>query len=268
MPEKSEKLAYILGAMYGDGCFAHKDQNGRVHFGASDKEFVKKVVNDVNLIFNLNLKIRVDRLSEKSNKWRDLYSFSSRRLYKHIAESDFKVTRLLPDFITNGTETIKASFIGGFFDAEGNVNIQKTKRKEGNVEVQRHISGFSNDIELLKQVKSLLSDLGIKSNISHNKNKTYYVSIWNYRSLKIFHDIVGFRIKRKMRTLEIALESYKLIQTRWDYKTYNMVINLREEGLGARKIKENLSRSNIEISIPTIESWIYKNNKPLKNEVT
>ena len=265
---KATKLAHILGAIYGDGCFAHNDQNGRVHFGNTDRKFIEKVISESNSLFDLNLSMRIDKLSQKNIKWKDFHSFSSRRLYRQLAKFDFKKTRLIPAFIFNGSKSVKASFISGFFDAEGTVDIRKLRREKGNLEIQRHLSCFSNDTELLIQVKSLLADLGIKSSIFHNKKKTYYISIWNYRSLNIFHDLIGFTIQRKMRKLKTAIEGYKLIQTRWDYDTYNSVIALRKMGLGPTRIKENLLRNNVKITIPTIESWIYKGYKPLKPEVT
>lgn len=111
MSATQEELAFVIGALYGDGCFAHKDQNGRVHFGSIDKEFIENVINKVNSLFDLKLKIRVDKLSQKNRKWKDFYSFSSRRLYKKLEEFDFKITRSLPQFIRDGSMITKASWI-------------------------------------------------------------------------------------------------------------------------------------------------------------
>lgn len=264
--DNGSKLAYVIGALYGDGCFAHKDIKGRIHFGSSDIEFVNIMANFINDIFGLTISVRVDRLSAKNKKWKDFYSFSSRKLYKNVGKYDWKLTKKIPNFVKCGKSEVKAAFIRGFFDAEGSVDLHSFKRKDGRVQTIRHVKCFSNDTELLKEVKLLLTSFKIDSKVFHSKNPNYCLVIWNNRSLRIYQNAMGFNLERKSIALKKAIESYKQIQTRWNLEDYENVMTLRKQGLGALKIKRRLSSSN-NIPLPTIESWIYHGGKPLKQGV-
>src|SRR3989304_7319825 len=258
MSVKQERLAYLLGALYGDGSFSSK----RIFFGATDKEFVQKVANLIDDLFRIKLKIRVQKLSLKNPKWRDYYKLNSKKLYKHLNKYNPKTVEILPKFIKDGNSKVKALFIKGFFDAEGNVDVRSVKRKDGRTDIIRHLKCFSNNVELLQEIKQLLYFLNIKSEIFRGKGKNYYVCIWNYKGLQKFNTNIGFIIQRKQRALNNALNSYKEIQTRWDFQTYDMVLKLRKQKkIGAEKIKRKLLKKNLNIPKPTIEAWIYGRTK-------
>lgn len=265
MPEelvRQEKLAYILGAIYGDGCFT-KDR--KVSFSSTDEEFILKVVEFIQQLFNIKMSIRKTELSKKNPNWRDSLRFSSRRLYKLIRHFN-PSSNVVPDIVLKGNKKIKSSFIGGFFDAEGNVDVRKVKRKDGRTDTMRHVKCFSNNTKLLEQIKNFLEELDIKSSIFRGKKNNFYVCIWNYRSLCQFNKLIGFVIKRKQILLEKAIESYKEIQTRWKPKDYKKVIDLRNiTGFGAYRIKQELLNEGIKIPQPTIESWIYGKTKITEN---
>ena len=147
--DKNGKLAYLLGSLYGDGCFSHADRNGRIHFGSTDKEFTEKLANIISDIFTIFINLHVSKLSLKNNKWKDFYYFSSRKLYRHIGYYDWKLHKKLPDFIKHGKSKTQAAFIRGFFDAEGSVDINSFRRKDGRTQITRHVKCFSNDVEIL-----------------------------------------------------------------------------------------------------------------------
>jgi len=259
-----EKLAYLLGAIYGDGCFT----KGSISFGVADKEFIDEIINIIKNLFGLEINIGLKKLSDKNPKWRDFYQFHSRRLFKFISRFDLKKLKTIPDFILRGDNNTKASFIKGFFDAEGNVDVRVIKRKDGRTDTMRHVKCFSNDTKLLQQIKQLLSQLQIKSEIFRGKKENYYVCIWNYRSLKKFNDLIGFVINRKKEVLVQAINSYKQIQTQWNFNTYKTVMDIRDkEKFGAKRIKQKLLGTGINVPQPTIEAWIYGRSKISENKM-
>lgn len=253
--EQKEKLAYVLGALFGDGCFSHKE-NGRILFGCCDKEFIETVAQYIRDIFNVEVKIRKQMLSLKNENWKDFYCLSSRPLFRELKEfSDKKI----PEFIKDSNLNVKAAFIKGFFDAEGNVDIHVIKSRN---EMQRHLRCFSNDLNLLKGIGILLKDFEIKSFIGKYKVKAYCLTIWGYNSLFAFKRNIGFVINRKSSLLEKAVSSFKEIQVQWNEKIYEAVMRMRqEENIGAEKIKNKLSDLGLSVPKPTIEAWIYKKRR-------
>ncbi len=255
---QKEELAYILGALFGDGCFYTKEK-GRIHFGCCDRDFIETVAKSVQNLFDMKVNIVKQMLSFKNRKWKDFYYFSSRPLFRELKEfSDKKI----PEFIKNSILSIKAAFIKGMFDAEGSVIIHTIKNRN---ELQRHVRCFSNDIELLKEISIFLKELEIKSFTGKSKDKNYCLTIWGYNSLLNFKKSIGFSIKRKRLLIEKAISSYKEIQVQWDKSAYDTVMGMRqEENIGAEKIKQKLSNLGLTIPKPTIESWIYKKSRGVK----
>lgn len=259
----SDNLAYILGALYGDG---HFSKEGKISFSSTDIEFITKVSYLIKKLLNISVNIRRIELSKKNPAWRDSFEFTSRRLYRKLSKFNPNCV-IVPKFILNGNKKIKATFLRGLFDAEGDVDAKKVKRRDGRIDVIRHVKCFSNNVELLKYLRLLLKDLNINSNIFRGKKNNFYVCIWSYKDLNTFNKLIGFVIKRKQFLLEETIKSYKEIQTRWKSKDYKKVINLRNiTGFGACKIREELLSGGIKIPRSTIESWIYGRTKITENK--
>lgn len=250
--QKGAKLAYLLGALFGDGCFYSKD-GGRIIFSSSDIEFTEKVAEHVKELFSLKINIRKDRLSLKNKNWKDSYIFSSRPLFRYLkCYSNLEI----PQFIKNSNKIIKARFIKGFFDAEGNVDIHIIKKRN---ETQRHLRCSNNNVKILNEIKSFLKEFQINSCISNSKGDNHCLCIWGYKSLLNFESHINFTIQRKRVLLRKAIESYKQIQTRWDIETYKLAMNIRKQKyIGATKIKKEISNFGFDVPKPTIEAWIYR----------
>ncbi len=229
---------------------------GLINISDEQKEklaYILAVARCIRNIFSLEIRIKKQMLSLRNEKWKDFYNFSSRPLFRELKEFSDKN---IPVFVKNSNKNVKAAFIKGFFDAEGNVDIHIIKSRN---EMQRHIRCFSNDLNLLKEICILLKDFEIKSFIGKNKNRTYCLTAWGYNSLVSFQKNIGFVIKRKSELLRKAVSSYKQIQVRWDADAYDAVMRIRKgENIGAEKIKKKLSDMGFSIPKPTIEAWIYK----------
>jgi len=249
--EKLQKLAYVVGSLFGDGCF-YRGDGGRIIFSSSDKEYTEIMIKYINETFNICPRLRINKLSLKNKNWKDAYTFTSRPLFKIIKHFSNKAT---PNFVANGNIKIKAQFIKGFFDAEGNVDIHTIKRRN---EIQRHVRCFNNDKDMLIVIQNILKDFKINSCIGKSKGINLCLTIWGYSSLIEFENNISFNINRKKLELRKAIESYKQIQTQWNKETYKAVISLRNCGFGATNIQKELL---IKIPKPTIESWIYRDVK-------
>ena len=104
--------------------------------------------------------------------------------------------------------TSESSFIRGFFDAEGCINIKYQKGR-----IYPRIFLTNSDIRLIDYVKDYLQKIGISSNIQINtkggKEKTilgkntktmkdcYNLSIENISGVKKFADEINFTVNRK-----------------------------------------------------------------------
>jgi intein/homing endonuclease len=257
MPEeqaKQEKLSYLLGALYGDGCFSRAEGKGRIHFGSTDLDFAESLSKTIDDLFSLKVIIGCAKLSKKNPKHRDFHTFSSRPLYRILEAYQLSEDMKLPSLIAHGNQQVKGSFIRGFFDAEGSVHSTVVKSRN---EVQRRIQCAHKSFALLEQIREMLSKFGIKTAI-FNGHRTYFLSIWSYQGLTRYREMAGFSIKRKSQKLDEVIGSYKEIQTQWNDGTYRAVMKLRYKGLGARKIRTRFLEKGIDIPLPTVEAWIYR----------
>ncbi len=244
-------IAYLLGALYGDGCFYHKE-GGRILFSSADREFTEILATIIRDQFYLSVTINTNRLSLKNKNWRDAYTFSSRPLYKLLKDLS---KMAVPDFVRHGEKSTKGAFISGFFDAEGSVDIHSVR---DGTETQRHLKCFNNNSDFLKELQNMLKEFDINSCIIKSKGKNWCLNIWNYHSLSNFERYINFKIARKSSKLRQAIASYMRIQIQWNKDTHEKVMYLRSKGLGATSIRKELGE---DVPRPTIESWIYRKTK-------
>ncbi len=138
----------------------------------------------------------------------------------------------IPIFIMNSNDKIKGAFLQQFYDDEGCMRFKREdsfrviKLKLANVlkaDKNQHSNIKLNNIleyapSLIKDIKKLLSDLGIESNslrcveIYRTKNGTYNTK-WNFDiskkpNLKTFLDKVGFYLNRKQNKLIKSIDTY------------------------------------------------------------
>jgi intein-encoded DNA endonuclease-like protein len=206
--EPSETLAYIIGAVLGDG---YPKIKGRVRkgyrhtiirFEAVDREFVEEVARCIAVVLNRpppTLKIRKGTRKyyievESKTLWELLKKpIDLERLKKYIEHC----------------EKCMATFLRGFFDAEGCVS------KSG------YILALNTNYEVLTYVKGLLERFGIESTgprvsrpagslikidpitgkIYTTRKDCYCIYIRSYCNVD-FYNHIGFTILRKQERLE------------------------------------------------------------------
>jgi intein-encoded DNA endonuclease-like protein len=206
--EPSEALAYLIGAIIGDGYpkikrrFRKGYRHTIIRFEAVDREFVEEVARCIAVVLNRpppTLKIRKGTRKyfievESKTLWELLKKpVDLERLRKYIEHC----------------EKCMAAFLRGFADAEGSVD------KNGRIII------YNTDLRLLTYVQELLRRFGIESTgprvsrpagslikidpitgkIYTTKKDCYYIRIRSYCNVN-FYNHIGFTILRKQERLE------------------------------------------------------------------
>jgi intein-encoded DNA endonuclease-like protein len=202
--EPSEDLAYVIGAVCGDG-YVKIERRGRkgyrqaiIHLRAKDKEFVEEFAIRIGRVLNrpppkLKILRSTGRYYYTQVKSKTLYELLKKpvdleRLRKYIEHCN----------------KCSAAFLRGFFDSEGSIT------EVGSIYLA------NTDYRLLKYVQSLLRRFEIvttmylahqRGSITHSNGKQYIrrhdlYYIYVKRSCNMgFYKYIGFTIKRKQERL-------------------------------------------------------------------
>lgn len=209
----SSQLAYLIGAVLGDGSVFHYGKNYWVTVSATDYGFIYTVQQCFLTIINKLPKIsRVDqkRISLHCKKHIFRIQVANKSLFALLS----KPLKELKPFI----EAYRADFLRGFFDAEGSAWFVDRKIKTKTVVkngvthyVNRHsreavIKYCNTNKELLEYVRQLLLSLLVfpapkmfvtKGNLCEDPKPCYNLHIYRKESVKRFMRLVGASIARK-----------------------------------------------------------------------
>lgn len=178
--------AYVYGLLIGDGHISRR----RVELSTKDQVCYRAFVNFVK------------RRKGKVLTYSGLnHHFNSAIYGQQLLKYEFYIKgyKQIPTFIRRcGNQTI-CSMLAGYFDADGTV-------EKGQVSIT------TNSQLLAIQTKTILLNLGILSNTrirnivppGRTRPRKYWeTSIQNVESIKIFRDLIGFRIPRKRKALNL-----------------------------------------------------------------
>lgn len=248
LPSHSKDLtrakSYILGVLTGDGWLSYSEKMGRYQIGLEtiDEEFADEFRRHLHEVYSLDPSKK--KLVESHPQWSDKYSV---RLCCKAACDDllsygvsFKRGEwLVPPAIKNAPHNIQASYLKGFFDSEGGVDVNG-----------RRIKGTSTRLSGLREDSKLLVELGIKPRIARQSKKknrkiAYNLIIQGRASIELFAEHIGFTITRKKEKLQLLLDNYKLWVTPPDEaaKLEPKMWRLRESGLTYDEISKQLNLS-------------------------
>jgi peptide subunit release factor 1 (eRF1)/intein/homing endonuclease len=200
IPEKIDPLfSKILGYYLGDGSY----ELDRITFFEQRKEVAEHYKNLIEDVFKIEVKsgFRAD----KNYFQLRVYSRIISQLFKTMFnEKEKTLNQKIPSIILKSSDKSLASFLAGFFDAEGYISSNRVGL------------GINNKI-LAKQIQLSLLRLGIISSIweyDHRKNPfsdniRYTISIDDGTSLNRFYQQIGFSSKEKNNKLELALKNRK-----------------------------------------------------------
>ena len=214
----SEDLAYVIGAVLGDGT-VFKMSNPPPKYGAAyiiklavkDKEFADEFARRLATIIGRIPKLRLVR-----GKW--TVEAACKALYELLLKKPKINIEKIQPYVQHCKVCIGA-FLRGFFDSEATVHIR-----------HGHVRVFNSDYELLDYVIYLLGLLGIKTTskkpriyhragslhidksgkIIRRRKDLYYVAI-RAKSNLTFYEKVGFTIERKRKRLEDYLKRRGLL---------------------------------------------------------
>lgn len=188
----SPKKAYLMGVVGpGDG-YLGRDE---IEFTATDKDFTNEFSNCIEKVYGYRCKIKRIQPKFINHKVKFRVRLNSkaacddlRRYNVSYKEKKWRV----PVEIKRTSNKIKAFYLKGIFDSQANVNILKKQIRI----IMLNLIG-------LYELKSLLDDLDIKSNISE---KFFGLTIYGKENFKRYAKYINFSIKRKRKALGKLIE--------------------------------------------------------------
>jgi peptide subunit release factor 1 (eRF1)/intein/homing endonuclease len=198
IPQKiGEDISKVLGYYLGDGSY----EIDRITFFEQRKEVANYYKSLIEKIFGIEVKYTFRK--DKNYHQLRVYSRIISQLFKKMMpEKDKTLNEKIPPLILKSSDKSLASFISGFFDAEGYVSGGRVA------------FGINNET-LTKQFQMALLRLGIISSIweyDNNKNpysgnKRYTLAIDDLESLKKFKELINFTSKEKQDKLNILINN-------------------------------------------------------------
>jgi intein/homing endonuclease len=196
--KRSVYLFYLMGYVLGDG-WINKDG---INFCSENSEILDAISS---FIKQNNFKLYSRQKSNNLNFYE--YSIFNRELASWFQSIGWDITKksnnkVICDSILKASKNELCALIGGLFDADGYASISKTSNKVG-------LKNTS--LQLLRQVKMLLNNLGISSYLRQSGkhyDKPYYdlVISNNYKSLKLFQQAIDFVVPHKKQNLNLIIE--------------------------------------------------------------
>ena len=192
--KNSPYLFYMLGYVLGDGWI---NEDG-VNYCSECSEVHSTIKN---FIDDNGYKTYSRQRSENLSFYE--YAIFNRELVKFVQSLDWDISKkskekVIPDSILEAPKNDLCALIGGLFDADGYASFLETSSKVGLK---------STALEMLRQVKMLLNNMGVESNLrksGENNGIPYYdlVLANDYNSLKRFQEYIDFIIPHKKQNLE------------------------------------------------------------------
>lgn len=192
--KNSPYLFYMLGYVLGDGWI---NEDG-VNYCSECSEVHSTIKN---FIDDNGYKTYSRQRSENLSFYE--YAIFNRELVKFVQSLDWDISKkskekVIPDSILEAPKNDLCALIGGLFDADGYASFLETGSKVGLK---------STALEMLRQVKMLLNNMGVESNLrksGENNGIPYYdlVLANDYNSLKRFQEYIDFIIPHKKQNLE------------------------------------------------------------------
>lgn len=245
IPFKSTpELASLIGHVLGDGHIKPKGQ--QFHFINKDIRLIENVKNDIEFIFGI--KIKEHSRIEKQIFELFIPAVVAKLLILAGAPEGRKSTQIfhVPNWIIEGDEEIKSSFIKALFDDEAWVEIVQGGFCIG--------FGQNKKVELLEshkifleEVRRLLFDLEINtSKIFQRSQKADSIQlgfkIVGLKNLLNFNSKVGFNSRHKQKRLEFIINNFKQIQFGKKEAKLKLLEELKNNQMKSKELAEKLNR--------------------------
>lgn len=204
----SLEKAYLLGLFYSDGNVSKNQVHSRIELNEKDKELLIKI-KEVFPFFKL--------FKSVNNKY-TLYS-GIKKVREHLIKNgvlpaksfENKDNLKLPKF---KNKSLYGAFICGYFDGDGGCHLELSKGKD-----QKRVYIYSNNLNLMNEIKSFLSKLNIICFLKISKpakgtHSTLYVITISTQSYQDFYNLIYISpifMKRKHILFDKILKTPLLI---------------------------------------------------------
>jgi len=202
-PKPSPELAYVLGALLGDGSVGRAEHGAyRIKLSAKDYEFVEQFSKCLATV--LGKPEKTPKPKRKGTMWYvKYYSKAFAEWYTSLRQSLLQGnTDDLSKYVEHNVECVRA-FLRGIFDAEGGHHYNKTYDIYS-------IRLYNTDLALLRYVQYLLSryfsipsHLYLSGQACNNRKPRYKIEIYRRPLVERFLEMVGFTITRKQFGLAV-----------------------------------------------------------------
>lgn len=215
-----ESFAYVLGVLCGDGHVGKRF----VSLECEDENFARTFSKEGEQAFGI-------KASFGKRKKTGLYRvvFWSKELATKLRSAYKTGTKewTVPKEIMRGNKKLKIGFLRGFVDSEGYVGLSLTKSyyasKSGENRICLSLQGYVNlsstNEKGIRQVSSLLKDLGIKVHLySINGRREWRIcTVKNKSNLQLFKELIDFRTIRDRERLKFLISNINHSPNRWGW---------------------------------------------------
>jgi len=295
--------ARLIGHLFGDGWASEKTQS--LGFaGKVNPNDLNKIKNDLSLLglksSNIYSRKTKSTITDKNNKKIEVIgtshsisaSFNAYRYFDKlgIIKGD-KITQrtVIPEWIENGSDKIKAEFLAALMGSDGN-KLSKAKNARGDFNAIRisfnKLESLEKEaFEYADEIRALFESFGVRissiakrpGNIRKNRDKTIKIVITlekNLPNIIRFLEKIGYRYCTEKEVGSLKWCAYlkaRLFVKKEREKIYEKVMKSYSEGLKPAQISRNLNfpdyiigewiRSNsnpgLPKTFPDFEKWIY-----------
>ncbi|MEK6970868.1 MAG: LAGLIDADG family homing endonuclease [archaeon] len=215
-------VAYLVGAIMGDGCMEDSDDRTTIRLCGNDPQILERCTQILRDTFG----IIPER--EKSEERVPSLRMSSRILGKILHAYGMrpeKKENTLSHMATEMPNPILRNLLQGLFDTDGCADDSKTGGK--NVSISSispslaktiHLSLLKFGIIAKKRFRKRAGNIAIGRKITViSRNDQYCIEIYGKRNLQLFREKIGFGLERKQKTLDAIIQSIHEERTNIDF---------------------------------------------------
>jgi len=193
---------YVIGALLGDGCAYHWENEHQIWL-VGDKKFTKKFAEKMSSCIERKVKNYINR---RNNIW--FVKISNILLYNLFTDIRCDLKKLKDLMEKENFENNSLQFIEGFFDAEGCVKIIKEKTRK-TPKICLDITNTNYEFleltkDLLKKTLKIEARYSIQKSKQDNRKTVFHLRIYKKQDIKLFFS--------KISTTKLKTEKIKYVE--------------------------------------------------------
>jgi intein/homing endonuclease len=193
----SKDMAYVLGFFFADGSMEYSPliRGTYIRFSSTDKEMLVAIRQALRSEHTL-----VKRFSTFPSKDSYLLRIGNRTLYNTLETYGLHPNKSKTVHFPNVPARYHADFVRGYFDGDGCVHLERTKRKKDQKIVIRrlHTSFTSGSKVFLEALNISLSELSQVSSKVYQNTRSYQLRFSTKSSVRLFKYLYGGHSKLRL----------------------------------------------------------------------